>query len=115
MHSPKVPQHLFDHLQDLIRKAKGFGADAADGVYVESMGVSAAIRNGELSTLERSESASLGLRVLIGKKQACVATHDIHPDRLTDMVERAVSMAKLAPEDPYAGLAEQSQLATHIP
>ena len=115
MHSPKVPQHLFDHLQDLIRKAKGFGADAADGVYVESMGVSAAIRNGELSTLERSESASLGLRVLIGKKQACVATHDIHPDRLTDMVERAVSMAKLAPEDPYAGLAEQGQLATHIP
>lgn len=115
MHSPTVPSHLFEHLETLIKKAKGFGADAADGVYVESMGVSAAIRNGELSTLERSESASLGLRVLIGKKQACVATHDIHPERLTDMVERAVSMAKLAPEDPYAGLADASQLAKHIP
>ncbi|NDE90317.1 MAG: TldD/PmbA family protein [Alphaproteobacteria bacterium] len=115
MHSSTVPSHLFEHLDMLIRKAKSVGADAADGVYVESMGVSAAIRNGELSTLERSESASLGLRVLIGKKQACVATHDIHPERLNEMVERAVDMARLAPEDPYAGLADQSQLAKHIP
>ncbi len=114
-HSSKVPSHLFEHLETLIKKAKSVGADAADGVYVESMGVSAAIRNGELSTLERSESASLGLRVLIGKKQACVATHDIHKERLNEMVERAVSMAKLAPEDPYAGLAAQDQLAKQIP
>lgn len=115
MHSPSVPKHLFDHLDTLIRKAKSLGADAADGVYVESMGVSAAIRNGELSTLERSENASLGLRVLIGKKQASVATQDINADRLNELVERAVSMAKLAPEDPYAGLADASQLAKHIP
>lgn len=115
IHTPDVPAHLFDQLHDLIRKAKACGADAAEGVYSESMGVSASIRNGDLSTLERSERASIGIRVLIGKKQACAASDDIHPERLHAMVDRAVSMARLAPEDPYAGLPEQHELATHIP
>lgn len=114
MHAPAVPPHLFEHLETLIKKARSLGADAADGVYVESMGVSAAIRNGDLSTLERSENAELGLRVLVGKRQACVSSCDLHKDRLAGMVERAVAMAKLAPEDPYAGLADKTELAASI-
>lgn len=115
MHSPVVPPHLFERLHDLIRKARTFGADAADGVYVESQSVAASVRGGKLDDLERSESGALGLRVLIGRKQASLSTEDLNPAGFLDLAEKAVAMARLAPEDPFTGLADAAMLARNIP
>jgi PmbA protein len=61
--------------------------------------------------LERSESNDLGLRVLVGKKQAIVSSSDRSKAALDELVERAVAMARAVPEDPYCGLADSDQLA----
>ncbi len=102
-------------LEDVIRKALKAGAQAADAVLVEGSSLSVAWRGGKLETLERSEGGDLGLRVLIGKRQASVSTTDRSVKAVGEMIERAIAMARLAPEDPYCGLAEESEIARACP
>lgn len=102
-------------LPDLIKKARTLGADAADAVMVESVGLSVARRLGKPEGIERDESRGVGLRVFIGKKQAIVSSTDMTDATLTTLVERAIAMAIASPEDPYTGLAETQLLATTIP
>jgi PmbA protein len=66
---------------------------------------------GKLEEVEREESRDLGLRVLIGRRQASVSGSDLSAGARACLVERAVAMARLAPEDPYAGLAPKERLA----
>ncbi|MDD9929847.1 MAG: TldD/PmbA family protein, partial [Rhodospirillaceae bacterium] len=61
---------------------------------------------------ERSEARDLGLRVFFGKQQAVVSSNDWQAETLDDLVDRAVAMAKVVPEDPYCGLADADQLFT---
>lgn len=102
-------------LADLLDAAKKAGADAADAVVFNAASLSVACRMGELEKLERAESNDLGLRVLIGKQQAMVSSTDFKPETLTEVVERAVAMAKAAPEDPFCGIASPEQLVTDPP
>lgn len=97
--------------QSLLSVALKSGADAADAVAVMSDDRSIEVRNGSLEHAESSEQTELGLRVLVGKRQAVVSISDKASRSMTEMAERAVVMAKLAPEDPFAGLADPEDLA----
>jgi PmbA protein len=99
-------------LQDLMQKAKGFGATAADAVLADSSSVSVQRRLGKPESLARSEEAEIGLRVFVGRQQAIVSSSDRSPDALQQMAERAVAMAKAVPEDRFCGIADAEQLAT---
>ena len=96
-------------LLDAARKA---GAEAADTLVAEGTSLSIDVRGGVLEQAERAEGIDLGLRVLIGRRQACVSASDSRPETLAEMAERAVAMAREAPEDATVGLADPSQLAT---
>jgi PmbA protein len=100
-----------DLLHDTIRRALAAGADAAEAVGSERRALSVSVRLGELEEVEREESRDLGLRVFVGARQAVVAGSDISEAARARMAERAVAMARLAPEDPYAGLAPPDRLA----
>ncbi|MFN3663780.1 TldD/PmbA family protein [Yoonia sp.] len=104
-------QSLSDLTHQLIDIARKAGADAADAMAVDGTSVSIDVRGGVLEHAERSEGIDIGLRVLVGKRQACVSSSDTKPDTLRQMAERAVAMAREAPEDPHAGLADPAQLA----
>ncbi len=105
---------LLDTLDGLIAKARAAGADAADAVAVESVSLSHACRLGAPEHVERSESADLGLRVFVGQRQAIVSSSDQSADAITELVERAVAMARAVPEDSYIGLAAPELLAGEI-
>lgn len=102
-------------LGDLVAKAKAAGADAADAVSVSGESLSIDWRSGKLEHVERSEGADIGLRVLIGRRQAAASTSDPSPQAVAALVVRVVAMARVAPEDPTAGLADPSQLAAEWP
>ncbi len=102
-------------LSGLVGRARRAGADAADAVLVDSVSLSVGWRLGQLERLERSEGGDIGLRVLIGRRQAMVSSSDRSQTALDELVERAVAMARRVPEDPYAGLAEPEQLARAVP
>jgi PmbA protein len=98
-------------LNDVVAAALAAGADAAEAVGAERRALSISVRLGELEEVEREESRDLGLRVFIGRRQASVSGSDVSADARGKLVERAVAMARLAPEDPYAGLADPERLA----
>lgn len=108
-----MTQSLSDLSDQILHAAKRAGADAADAIAVDGTSVSITVRDGALEQAERSEGIDIGLRVFIGNRQACVSSSDTKPETLIQMAERAVAMAKEAPEDPHAGLADPSQLATN--
>lgn len=110
-----TPPRLLETLDWLLKEAKAHGADAADAVVFESLSSSVSYRFGKLEDVERSESRDLGLRVFIGKRQAAVASTDLSQDALKKVAERAVAMARLAPEDPFCGLASRELLARTWP
>ena len=99
---------LTDQMISIAQKA---GADAADALAVDGTSISIDVRAGALEQAERSEGIDIGLRVFVGQRQACVSSSDASESTLLQMAERAVAMAKEAPEDPYAGLADPDQLA----
>jgi len=105
---------LTDLAERLVAAAARAGADAADAVAVRSMSVSVEVRNAEVESSERAEGDDVGLRVLIGRRQAVVSSNDIKED-VDRLAQRAVAMAKVAPEDRFAGLADAALLARDIP
>jgi PmbA protein len=101
---------LMDMAERLVLAAQRAGADAADAVAVRSMSLGVEVREGQVESSERSEGDDVGLRVLFGRRQAVVSTNDINADA-AQLAERAIAMARVAPDDKYAGLADRSQLA----
>jgi PmbA protein len=106
------PQAILGSLLDAARKA---GADAADALYVEGVSSSVSYRLGKLEDVERAENYDLGLRVFVGQKVAFVSSTDSSADALAALAPRAVAMARLAPEDKFAGLAPTDRLARTFP
>lgn len=96
----------------LLQAAKSAGADTADAMAVDGSSVSIDVLNGALEHAERSEGIDIGLRVMIGKRQACVSASDTSADTIETMARRAVAMAQVAPIDEHIGLADPSQFAT---
>jgi PmbA protein len=105
---------LLERAERLVKAARAAGADAADAVAARALSLGVGVRDGAVEESESAESDDIGLRVLVGKKQAVVSTNDLAGD-LAAVAERAVAMAKVAPEDKYAGLADEALLAHDFP
>jgi len=116
-----VAAKLFDQTalttlaQRLVEAARRAGADAADAVAVRGISQGVEVRDGRVEESERSEGDDVGLRVLVGKRQAVVSTNDVSGDGVTRLAERAVAMARVAPDDDYVGLADPSLLTRDFP
>ncbi len=100
---------------DIVARAIAGGADAADAVFAADASLDVSVRLGRLEDVGRSESAELGLRVFVGRRSASVSTSDLSNEALDTLVERAVAMAREAPEDPWAGLAPAERLLHGAP
>ncbi len=98
--------NALDLLADLIARARTAGADAADAVLISGTSLSVQRRLGATEHVERSEGRDLGLRVFLGQRAAMVSSSTMDPGSFKELAERAVAMARVVPEDPYAGLAE---------
>jgi PmbA protein len=108
------PSALTDLAERLVTAARRAGADAADALAVRSVSLAVEVREGAVEESERSEGDEVGLRVFVGRRQAVVSSNDVKAD-VAGLAERAVAMARAAPEDPFAGLADPAQLARDIP
>jgi PmbA protein len=102
---------LEDLTDALLTAATAAGAEAADALAVNGHAQIIDVRAGTLEQAERAEGTDIGLRVLIGRRQACVSASDTSDATIAMLAERAVAMAREAPEDPHAGLADPAQLA----
>ncbi|MDR3496075.1 MAG: TldD/PmbA family protein [Ancalomicrobiaceae bacterium] len=103
---------LAEHASALVTAARRAGADTADAVAVRGVSLSIGVRLGKVESTERAEGDSFGLRVFVGQRQAMVTANAL--DNPDDLAARAVAMARVAPEDRFAGLAPADRLATAI-
>src|SRR5436309_14840593 len=101
---------LTDLAERLVAAARRAGADAADALAVRSVSQSVEVREGAVEESERSEGDDVCLRVFVGRRQAVVSTNDVKP-AVGQLAERAVAMARVAPEGSFDGLADAPQLA----
>src|SRR6185503_15203920 len=104
-----------ERLDRLVKAALKAGANAADAVEFKNISVGVSYRLGKLEDVGRSESSDLGLRVFVGRQVAFVSSTDFSDAALNELPSRALAMAKLAPEDKFAGLAPRDRLAKHYP
>ncbi len=95
-------------LETLLDKAKKYGADAADALYVDAQSQSIQIREQKLENAEHAQSATLGLRVLCGSKQATYSAADTGNLDLDSIAQNLVKHAKILPDDPFATIAKQT-------
>lgn len=105
-------QELAPLAQAMLSAAQAAGADGADALVVDGTSLSVTVLKGALEHAERSEGIEIGLRVMVGQRQACVSASDTRLETMREMAERAVAMAELAPVDPTIGLAAPEDLST---
>lgn len=106
---------LLNFAQDVVKEARAQGADAADVLAASGHGTDIEMRQGNIEKMERDEGTVIGLRVFVGKASATTSGNVLSHDAARRLVENAIGMARLAPADPYAGIADASQLATSFP
>jgi len=90
---------------DLVERATGAGATAADVVVREADDFSTVVRLGKIESLKEAASKALGLRVFVGTRSATSFSSDFSSDSLARLVDRTLAMAKATSEDPASGLA----------
>ncbi|MBB1490263.1 MULTISPECIES: TldD/PmbA family protein [unclassified Paracoccus (in: a-proteobacteria)] len=95
----------------LLSAARAAGATEADALAVSGESLSVEVRGGALEQAGRAEGVEIGLRVIVGGRQACVSASERSDRTIREMAERAVAMAREAPVDDNVGLADPAQLA----
>jgi PmbA protein len=106
---------LTDLAERLVSAARRAGAEEADALAVRSVSLAVEVRDGAVEESQRAESDDLGLRVIVDRRQAVVSTNDLKGDGFDALAERAIAMARSAPQDRFAGLADVGQLARALP
>jgi PmbA protein len=101
---------LLERARALLAAALAAGADACDVMAVRGSSTTVQLREGRVEATERAEGDDIGLRVFVGQRSASVASNDPREDAAA-LAERAVAIARAAPEDPYAVLADPADLA----
>jgi PmbA protein len=104
---------LAEKAATLVAAARRAGADAADAVCVRGVSLSVDVRLGKVEETGRAEGDDFTLRAFVGKRSASVSAN-VFSDP-AELAERAVAMARVAPEDRFAGLADRERLATEFP
>jgi PmbA protein len=105
---------LLSITSDVVKMALAAGATSADAIAISSQSQDVTLRHGVIEQFEQSESQDVGLRVFIGQSAALIGGSVLTRDGLLRLVDRAVTMAKLAPPDPFAGIAAADQLVGDV-
>jgi len=110
-----TPEQARERCEALLARAMASGAEAGDAVYMANGSQSVTVRLGQLEDVERSESEHVSLRVFAGGGSASIGSSDLGDAALNELAARAVAMARLAPPDAYAGLADPDLLLREAP
>lgn len=100
---------------DALQRARVAGATDAAAEVSESRGLSVAVRQGTVETVEQTHDRSLAVTVFAGQRRGSASTSDFSADALQQTVDAAWHIARFTAEDPAAGLPEPDQFALHYP
>jgi PmbA protein len=99
----------------VIRRARAAGASQAEVAASIESGLNVNVRLGEVETVEHTRDRGFGLTVYFGQRKGSASTADLHPDSIQATLDQACAIARYTEEDPAAGLADASRMATAFP
>ena len=108
--APTASTDLKEIAADVVRRAMQGGATAAEAVAMDGSEFSTVVRLGEVETLKESGSKAIGVRVFFGQRAASTYSSDLTPEGVKQLVDSALTLAKVTSEDPFAGIPEPAQL-----
>lgn len=97
---------------DVVSRAMKAGASAAEAVVREGNEFSTVVRLGQVETLKESGAKVMGVRVFMGRRAASTYTSDFSPAGVEQLVNSAVSLARITSEDEFGGIPEKEQLGS---
>ncbi|WP_266169376.1 metalloprotease PmbA [Dyella subtropica] len=106
---------LAELAEDVIRRARAAGASQAEVAASIDTGLNVNVRLGEVETVEHTRDRGFGLTVYFGQRKGSASTADLNPDSLQATLDQACAIARFTEEDPAAGLADASRMATAFP
>ncbi len=112
---PVVSTEPLELAARMIELAEAARAEQADAVTVSSANASTTVRLQQLEKVSESTSRSVGLRVLLGGRQATVSTSDVSDGVLRDAVRTAIDLARISEPDLFAGLADPGAQSCRAP
>lgn len=109
-------QQQLDDAADLAAQiAREGGASDCAVAATAHTGISVALREGEVESLEFQSDRDLGITVYFGNRKGHAATADFRPEAIREAVLAACSIARHTQDDPAAGLPDADRLATTFP
>jgi PmbA protein len=102
-------------LVDVLKRAVGRGATAADGFLVEDRHFTGQVRLGQVDTVTHADDRRLSLRVFVGQASAAASTSDLSRESLERVVDEATALARITSVDEHAGLPDPAHLVDHMP
>lgn len=108
-------EDLLTIASDAVAHAMKLGADAAEALAVDGRSTDVELREGKIEKLEQAEAREIGLRVFSGQSSAIISGSVLTAAAIARMAETAIHVARLAPPDPHAGIAERELLALSVP
>ncbi|ULU27504.1 metalloprotease PmbA [Dyella terrae] len=108
-------ERLAQLAEDVIRRARAAGASQAEVAASIDTGLNVNVRLGEVETVEHTRDRGFGLTVYFGQRKGSASTADLNPDSIQATLEQACAIARFTEEDPAAGLADASRMATQFP
>ena len=109
------PNELSEHVADALSYARKRGASQAEASASNNTGLTLRVRMREVETLESHQDHSLGVTVYLGQRRGSAGTSDLSSGAVRETVDKALSLARFAAEDEYAGLADAGRMATEFP
>ncbi len=94
------PEQFLPQAQKIIDLAKRKGAQFADAVISLGRDISIGAEKSSIKSAEVSWGKSLSIRVFIDGGLGDVSASDVEDDRIDELVEKAIELAKIATPDP---------------
>ncbi len=94
--------------------AKKQGASQSEVMLSTGTGLDVTARNHDVETVEFTQDKGLGITVYMGKQKATAGSSDTTHEAIQNMVNKAIEIAQHMQADEYAGLPDESELATEF-
>jgi PmbA protein len=111
---PDFPE-LEPRLDAALSLARSLGASAAEGYLSVSRGLSVAVRQGEVESVQFQRDRDLSVTVFFGQRTGSASTTDLSDAALKRTVEAACAIARAGGEDPCVGLADPARMCREFP
>ena len=114
-HTERDEEELKALVTRILDEAQSQGATAAEVGVGDEIGLTVAVRDEDIETVEFSRDRGFSITVYKGQRMGSTSTSDASDDAIEETVRAAIDIARYTEEDPCHGLADADRMATDFP